>query len=178
MILIHGLLRLWRKRLVTGAFLASCKFLRKKIFAIAFNTYFKIESELSRKVAIFLLIVALIYDCGIDSRSGTANWPWPSNTTTNSNWTDKPLQIITSKYSTTKTIEEGKEAFVHVVIQSLKDHINSLENQPKDKQKIMGGLFNIKCCQHSCNSANRSHQDQRLAQNVKNLPTGTNGTTK
>ena len=67
---------------------------------------------------------------------------------------------------------------MHVIIQSLKDHINSLENQPKDKQKIMVGLFNIKSCQHSCNSANRSHQDQRLAQNVKNLPTGTNGTTK
>ena len=49
--------------------------------------------------------------------------------------TDQPLQNITSKDSSTNTIEEGKETFVHVVIQSLRDDINSLENQLKDKQK-------------------------------------------
>ena len=48
---------------------------------------------------------------------------------------DQPLQNITSKDSSTNTIEEGKETFVHVVIQSLRDDINSLENQLKDKQK-------------------------------------------
>ena len=51
--------------------------------------------------------------------------------------TDKPLQIITSKDSSANTIEEGKETFVHVVIQSVKDHINSVVNQLKDKQKII-----------------------------------------
>ena len=49
--------------------------------------------------------------------------------------TDQPLQNITSKDSSTNTIEEGKKTFVHVVIQSLRDDINSLENQLKDKQK-------------------------------------------
>ena len=49
--------------------------------------------------------------------------------------TDQPLQNITSKDSSTNAIEEGKETFVHVVIQSLRDDINSLENQLKDKQK-------------------------------------------
>ena len=57
--------------------------------------------------------------------------------------TDKQLQIITSKDSSTNVIEECKETFVHVVIQSLKDHINSLKNQLKDKHKIMDGLFNL-----------------------------------
>ena len=51
--------------------------------------------------------------------------------------TDKPLQIMTSKDSSTN------ETFVHVVIQSLKDHINSLENQLKDKHKIIDGLSNL-----------------------------------
>ena len=50
--------------------------------------------------------------------------------------TDKPLQIITKDSSTNET-------FVHVVIQSLKDHINSLENQLKDKHKIIDGLSNL-----------------------------------
>ena len=45
--------------------------------------------------------------------------------------TDKPLEIIIFKDSSTNTIEEGKENFVHPVIQSLKDHINGLENQLK-----------------------------------------------
>ena len=49
--------------------------------------------------------------------------------------TDQPLQNITSKDSSTNTIEEDKETFVHVIIQSLRDDINSLENQLKDKQK-------------------------------------------
>ena len=56
------------------------------------------------------------------------------------------LQIITSKDSLANTIEEGKETFIHVVIQSLKDHINSLENQLKDKQKIIDGLINLNKC--------------------------------
>ena len=47
--------------------------------------------------------------------------------------TDKPLQNITSKDSSTNTIEEGKKTFVHVIIQSLKNQINSLESQFKDK---------------------------------------------
>ena len=51
--------------------------------------------------------------------------------------TGKPFQIITYKDSSTNTVEEVKETFVHVVIQSLKDHINSLKNQLRDKQKIM-----------------------------------------
>ena len=46
--------------------------------------------------------------------------------------TEKMLQIITSKDSSTNTIEEGKEIFV---IQSLKDNINGLKNQLKDKEK-------------------------------------------
>ena len=58
--------------------------------------------------------------------------------------TDKPLQIITFKDFSTNTIEEGKETFVHVVIQLLKDHINSLENQLKVKQKIIDGLVQSK----------------------------------
>ena len=57
--------------------------------------------------------------------------------------TNKPLQIITSKDSSTDTIEEGKETFVHVAIQSLKDHINSLEYQLKDKHEIIDRLFNF-----------------------------------
>ena len=56
------------------------------------------------------------------------------------------LQIITSKDSLANTIEEGKETFIHVVIQSLKDRINSLENQLKDKQKIIDGLINLNKC--------------------------------
>ena len=36
---------------------------------------------------------------------------------------------------------------MHVIIQSLKDHVNSLENQLKDKQKIIYGLFNLSKCQ-------------------------------
>ena len=82
--------------------------------------------------------------------------------------TDKPLQILTSKDSSTNTIEEGKKNFVHVVIQSLKDHINSLENQHSDNQKT-----NLKSCQYSCNYANRNHQEQKLAENVHELPTPT-----
>ena len=58
--------------------------------------------------------------------------------------TDKPLQIITFKDFSTNTIEEGKETFVHVVIHLLKDHINSLENQLKVKQKIIDGLVQSK----------------------------------
>ena len=46
--------------------------------------------------------------------------------------TEKMLQIITSKDSSTNTIEEGKEVFV---IQSLKDNISGLKNQLKDKEK-------------------------------------------
>ena len=46
--------------------------------------------------------------------------------------TEKMLQIITSKDSSTNTIEEGKEVFV---IQSLKDNINGLKNKLKDKEK-------------------------------------------
>ena len=53
--------------------------------------------------------------------------------------TDKPLQIITRKDSSTNTTEEGKETFVHAVIQSLKYHISSMENHLKDKQKIIDG---------------------------------------
>ena len=46
--------------------------------------------------------------------------------------TEKMLQIITSKDSSTNTIEEGKEIFV---IQLLKGNINGLKNQLKDKEK-------------------------------------------
>ena len=46
------------------------------------------------------------------------------------------LKIITYNDFLTNTIEGGKETFVYVVIQLLKDHINSLENKLKDKQKI------------------------------------------
>ena len=49
---------------------------------------------------------------------------------------DKPLQLITSKDSSTKTIEEGKKIFIYI-IQSLKDYINSLQNQLKDIQIIL-----------------------------------------
>ena len=82
--------------------------------------------------------------------------------------TDKPLQIITSKDFSTN------ETFVHVVIQSLKDHINSLENQLKDKNKIIDGLSNLNSGQRSCNSASRNHQEQKLADNIMGLPTSTN----
>ena len=92
--------------------------------------------------------------------------------------TGKPLQIITYKDSSTNTIEEGKETFVHVVIQSLKDHINSLENQPKDKQKVIDRLFNLNSFQHSCNSANGNLQEQKLKENVNGLPTPTNDNIK
>ena len=88
--------------------------------------------------------------------------------------TDKPLQNITSKFSYTNTIEEGKETFAHVVIQSLKDHINSLENQFKDKQKMIDGLLNLNSCRCSCNSTKRNHQEQKLSENVKGLPPSTN----
>ena len=88
--------------------------------------------------------------------------------------TDKPLRALTSKNSSTSTIEEDKETCVHVAIQSLKDHINSLENQLKDKQKIIDGLFNLNSCQCSCNSNNRNHQEQKLADSVKGLPILTN----
>ena len=76
---------------------------------------------------------------------------------------DKPLQLITSKDSSTKTIEEGKKIFIYI-IQSLKDYINSLQNQLKDIQIILDWLFN----------RNRNHQEQKLAENVKELPTSTN----
>ena len=76
---------------------------------------------------------------------------------------DKPLQLITSKDSSTKTIEEGKKIFIYI-IQSLKDYINSLQNQLKDIQIILDWLFN----------RNRNHQEQKLAENVKGLPTSTN----
>ena len=62
--------------------------------------------------------------------------------------TDKPLPIITPKDSSTNTIKEDKETSVHVVIQSLKDHINSLENQLKDKQKIINRLFKLNSCRY------------------------------
>ena len=92
--------------------------------------------------------------------------------------TDKPLQIIISKDSSTNTIKEGKETFVHVVIESLKDHINSLENQFKDKQEIIHGLFNLNSSQCFCNPAYRNYQEQKLAQNVKGLHTSTIDITK
>ena len=76
---------------------------------------------------------------------------------------DKPLQLITSKDSSTKTIGEGKKIFIYI-IQSLKDYINSLQNQLKDIQIILDWLFN----------RNRNHQEQKLAENVKGLPTSTN----
>ena len=43
----------------------------------------------------------------------------------------------------------------------------------KDKQKIIDGLFNLNSSQCFCNSANRNHQEQKLAENVKGLPTST-----
>ena len=92
--------------------------------------------------------------------------------------TDKPFQIIISKDSSTNTIKEGKETFVHVVIESLKDHINSLENQFKDKQEIIHGLFNLNSSQCFCNPAYRNYQEQKLAQNVKGLHTSTIDITK
>ena len=67
---------------------------------------------------------------------------------------------------------------MYVVFQSLKDHINSLENQLKDKQKIIDGLFDLNSCQCPRNSANRNHQEQKLAENVKGIPTSTNGIIK
>ena len=76
------------------------------------------------------------------------------------------MEIITCKNSSTNIKEKGKETFVHVVIQSVKDHINSLGHQLKDKQKIIDRLF--------FNSINRSHQEQKLAENVKGLSTSTN----
>ena len=92
--------------------------------------------------------------------------------------TDKPFQIIISKDSSTNTIKEGKETFVHVVIESLNDHINSLENQFKDKQEIIHGLFNLNSSQCFCNPAYRNYQEQKLAQNVKGLHTSTIDITK
>ena len=87
--------------------------------------------------------------------------------------TDKPLQNIRSKDSSTNTIEEGKKAFAHVIIQSLKNQINSLESQFKDKWKTIDRLFNLNSCQRSCNSTKRNHQEQKSAENVKGLPTST-----
>ena len=85
---------------------------------------------------------------------------------------EKPLQIITSKACSTSTIREGiretiRETLANVVIESLKDHINSLENQVKDNRKIIDGLFNLNSCPCAYNSANRNHQEQKLAENVK-----------
>ena len=84
--------------------------------------------------------------------------------------TDKPLQNITSKVSYTDTIEEGKETFAHVVIQSLKDHINNLENQFKDKQKMIDGLLNLNSCRCSCNSTKRNHQEQNYQKILRDYP--------
>ena len=92
--------------------------------------------------------------------------------------TGKPFQIITYKDSSTNTVGEGKETFVHVVIQSLKHDINSLKNQLKDKQKTIDGLFNLNSCQCSCNSVNGNHQEQKLAENAKRLPAFTNDSIK
>ena len=92
--------------------------------------------------------------------------------------TDKSLRILTSKDSSTNKIEAGKETCVHVVIQSWKNYINSLENQLKDKQKIIDGLFNLNSCQCSCNSTNRNHQEQKLADSVKGPPILTNDIVK
>ena len=76
--------------------------------------------------------------------------------------TDKPLQIITFKNSSANTIEESKETFVHVINRSLKGNISSSENQLKNKQKIIDGLFNLHSCQCSCNYANRNYQEEKL----------------
>ena len=56
--------------------------------------------------------------------------------------------------------------------------MNSKENQFKGKQKIIDGLFNLNSCQCSCNSVNKNHQKQKLAENVKGLPTSTNNIIK
>ena len=53
-----------------------------------------------------------------------------------------------------------------------------MENQLKDKQKIVDGLLNLNSCQCSCNSTNRNHHEQKLAENVKGLPTSTNDIVK
>ena len=58
----------------------------------------------------------------------------------------KLLLIISYKNSPTNTIESGKETSIHDVIQSLKDHDNSLENQLKYKEKIIYGPFNLNKC--------------------------------
>ena len=156
----------------------SCEVLyRKIIFSTAFNTIFEIEpqniSELSSRTGLLLFIFVLTY-------SEVLEIVWFHDTYISTSTsaesqidfdlaapqlipTAKPLQIITSKVSSTKTIKEGKWTSVHVVIESLKDHINSLENQLKDKQKILDGLFSLNSCQCSCNSTNRNHHEQKLA---------------
>ena len=65
-------------------------------------------------------------------------------------WWSFCLFLRRANTSSTNNIDEGKKTFVHVVIQSLKDHINSLENQLKEKQNIMEGLLSLSSCQCSC----------------------------
>ena len=65
-------------------------------------------------------------------------------------WLSFCLFLRRANTSSTNNIDEGKKTFVHVVIQSLKDHINSLENQLKEKQNIMEGLLSLSSCQCSC----------------------------
>ena len=105
------------------AFLMSCEVLyRKIIFSTAFNTIFEIEpqniSELSSRTGLLLFIFVLTY-------SEVLEIVWFHDTYISTSTsaesqidfdlaapqlipTAKPLQIVTSKVSSTKTIKEGK----------------------------------------------------------------------
>ena len=106
----------------------------KIVFSAAFNTNFEIELQntngLSSKagVLLFLSWYCLIVKCWkqfcfmMDVSTSTIvesqidfDLLTPQRIPT-----DKPLQIIISKDSSTTTIKEGKETFVHVVIESLR----------------------------------------------------------
>ena len=147
--------------LLTHAFLTSCEFLTIKLSHPLFliqvlKQISKIQVNYQTKQVFFILLwywligkcwkqFCLIIDISTSTSAesqiyfGLATQPLIPN--------DKLLLIITYQDSSTNTIEEGKETFIHVIIQSLKDHVNSLENQLKDKQKIIYGLFNLNKCQ-------------------------------
>ena len=111
----------------------------KIVFSTAFNAIFETEpqntSELSSKAGVLSIFIVVLAYCEVmetlfgflmDISTSTSaesqidfDLPTPQLIPTY-----KPLQIKTSKDSSTNTIDEGKETFVLVVIQSLKDHTN------------------------------------------------------
>ena len=60
----------------------------------------------------------------------------------------------------------------------VKDHINSLGNQFKDKQQIIDGLVNPNSWQCSYKFVNRNYQEQKLVDKVKGLTISTNDIVK